>query len=57
MDLINEQHIAFFQRRKQACQVTRLVENRTGRNLKVDTQLGSHDMSQGGLSQARRAMK
>ena len=57
MDFINEKHIVRFEARKDTCQVARFVEYRAGCHLESYAQFIRYDVTQRGLSQARRAMQ
>ena len=57
MDLVDKQHIVLFERGQDTREVARLIEYRTGGNLKSYPQLVGDDIRERGLSQARRTVQ
>ena len=57
VNLVDEQHVVRLERRQYACQVARLVEHGTARQLEAHAQLVGNDVAQRGLSQSGRAVQ
>ena len=57
MDLVDEEHVVFLERRQQSGQVARLVEHRPRRHLEAHAQLVGDDVRERRLAQARRAVQ
>lgn len=57
MNLVDKQHVVLLQRCQNTGQVARLVEHRTGGNLKAYAEFVGDDVRQGGLTKSWRAVK
>ena len=57
VDLVDEEHVVFLERRQQSGQVARLVEHRPRRHLEAHAQLVGDDVRERRLAQARRAVQ
>ena len=57
MDLVDEEHVVFFEIGEQRGQIARALEHRTRGLAQIDAHFGSHDMGQRGLAQTRRTEK
>ena len=57
MYFVYEKYIVGFQRSEESGQITRLVEDGTGSDLKPHAKLIGYDIRQRGLTQPRRAMQ
>ena len=55
MDLIDEEHVVGFERCEESGEVTGLVEDRTGGDLKAYAELVGDNVREGGLTESRRA--
>ena len=57
MDLVDEQHIAFFEIGQDRRQVARLGDHRPGRGAEADAEFARHDLRQRRLAEPRRSGK
>ena len=57
MDLVDEEHVPFFEGCQQPCQIPGTVEHGTGGDLHIHPHLVRDDMCQGGFPEAGRAVE
>ena len=55
MDLIDEEDVVGLERSEESCEVTGLVEDRSGGDLKAHAKFVGDDVREGGLTESRRA--
>ena len=55
MDLVDEQHVVWFEVGEQRRQIAGLLQHRAGSGLDIDPHLVGHDVGQRGLAKPRRA--